>query len=101
MKFNADVVKEKYVTLAETLFRLGNVFFLSMESSCDKKVKALIAYFQNLLKQLEIPLKLHKFGLKRSDFAWIITNTKGGSAEANPKDFSPSDLQTILESILS
>ena len=78
----------KYRQLAELL--CGKEF-----SAPEEAYDALVQRLQDWVKRLEIP-RLGQFGVRKSDFARIVANSRGSSMKTNPIVQSDGEISAIL-----
>ena len=96
MEFNLPVATGKYAAAARELGLCGP------GSSDEEAAETLIAWFRSLLAQLGVGGPLGEYGLSASDFDFIIQQgLPAGSTKHNPRQPTASDLQALLQRLLS
>ncbi len=100
MEFNVKISAEKYAIIAQTLQNAGEPVTFLESATNEEKSRALITFIQDYLAELNIPYRLGELGVKSEDIPWIVAQTKGGSADANPRGFSKEQLTRFLHRIL-
>jgi alcohol dehydrogenase class IV len=84
----ANPALRKYARLAELLCGTG---FSEPQEAHD----ALIQRLEDWVRRLEIP-RLGRFGVRESDFARIVANSRGSSMKTNPIVLSDDEIRAIL-----
>jgi alcohol dehydrogenase class IV len=97
MKFNLPVREQKYAEIADMLDSIGLQTKLKANATQEEKSHSAIEMVRELFEAIGVPTLLRKLGLKKEDFDWIITNTKGGSVNTNPREPTPELLHELLE----
>ncbi len=100
IEYNLEVRAEKYAQIAQKLS--VNDFFhkYEAEASDEDNTRRLIGMIKELFTDVGLPIRLGDLGVEKSDFDWIIENTKGGSFEANPRTPDDESLKEFLENAL-
>lgn len=95
IRFNREAAGPKYAVLAA---ELGLV---PAETSQPEATEALLRFTEDLLRQVQIPLRLHEIGFGADDLDWVAQETMpSGSTKANPRPVSESDARAVAESCL-
>ena len=97
IEYNLEYRSDKYARISRIFSQLDLFTKYEEEASDEKNTQRLASMIKELLSQIQIPLKLRDLGVLKEDFDWIIENTKGGSANSNPRTPDPESLRELLE----
>ena len=84
-----QVLKWNYPVCSQKLDELAN--YCGFSAGFE-----LIAHVEYLLEKFNIDRSLKNHGLRESDLAWVVKNSRSGSMRANPRDFSDEELTALL-----
>jgi alcohol dehydrogenase class IV len=88
MRFNRDAARAKYEELARHL-------------GLEPSVEALARFTEDLLRRLDIPLRLRDVGFQPADLDWVAEESlPSGSTKANPRPVTREDARAVTESCL-
>ncbi|MFN3648147.1 MAG: iron-containing alcohol dehydrogenase family protein [Armatimonadota bacterium] len=95
LRFNRVAAAEKYALLAREL-KLASEHIDALDAA-----DALLAFTEELLRRLEIPLRLREIGFREADLDWVAAETMpSGSTKANPRPVTESDAREVAESAM-
>ncbi|MHA1378619.1 MAG: iron-containing alcohol dehydrogenase family protein [Candidatus Helarchaeota archaeon] len=94
MEFNKETVKEKFAIIAEKL----DLYIKN--KTVEERAEITIQFIKNLIKKINLPIRLRQLNIKNSDIPEIVKNTKGSSLDANPRKATPEYLTEILKKAL-
>lgn len=83
----------------EELARLNRLLFLRVEPSPRRAAEQLIAEIARLCDAIHIPKRLRDLGVRKDQIPELVPASQGNSLSGNPRDVSPAELQTLLESM--
>ena len=95
IRFNREAAAGKYALLAEELD------LVPPRTYPQAAVDALVRFTEDLLRRLEIPLRLAEVGFDPGDLDWVARETMpSGSTKANPRPVTPEDARSVAEACL-
>jgi alcohol dehydrogenase len=76
--------------------RLAGLLCDTEFSDTQKAHEALINLLEDRVRQLDIP-RLGRFGVKATDFARVVANSRGSSMKTNPVVLTDDEVASILQ----